>query len=323
MAVDNPALDAATGLQMRPSGPGGLARMGIAPTNIEEGWRLAQIFAKSEMVPKGFRGKPEDVIVAIQMGVELGLAPMQALGSIAVINGRAGVWGDGLLALIMAAKSVYADHDEYFEAPVNALLMERREQLTAADLKDDRTCAVCVFVRHGKATPIIRRFSVGQAKKAGLLSKPGPWAEYPDRMLAMRARSYAARDGFPDILRGIHGAEELRDSPPPDDERGPVVREVRRVSETPAPTPLTPTPPAVPAGTTPVATTTLGPIAVSHVEQFLGGLTVLLADGVAVDVADAADAMELAKFAGTSHLVRLVCTQQAGRWSLVSFGIAD
>ena len=70
------------------------------------------MMAKSELVPKAFRNKPEDVLVAIQLGTEIGFAPMQALQSIAVINGRPSVWGDGFLALIMASP-LYRDHDEY------------------------------------------------------------------------------------------------------------------------------------------------------------------------------------------------------------------
>jgi len=283
------------------------ARLGIAPTSVEEGWRLAQMMAKSELVPKGFRGRPEDVIVAIQMGVEIGLAPMQALQSIAVINGRPGVWGDGLLALIMAS-SVYADHDEYYE--VNN---ERRDRLTAEDLKQDTTCAVCTFVRRGKATPLTRRFSVAQAKKAGLVGKAGPWVEYPDRMLSMRARSFAARDCFPDVLRGVRTAEELRDNPLDEDVTlPPVVREVKRVSET------IPAPPVQAAATT----TALGPLSVQRIVAYLGGYTAVLGDGLEVDV-DEADAQELEKFIGSTHRVRLACTRVADRWQLVSFAIED
>ena len=201
------------------------ARIGIAPTTLDEGWRLAQMMAKSDLVPKSFRNHPEDVLVAIQLGTEIGFAPMQALQSIAVINGRPSVWGDGFLALIMASP-LYRDHDEYYEVDG-----QRRNGLTAEDLKKDTTAAVCTFYRHGKAQPVTRGFTVAQAKKAQLLGKDGPWQSYPDRMLLMRARSWAGRDCFPDLLRGIRTAEEALDARETID--APIVREVRRVSETP------------------------------------------------------------------------------------------
>jgi hypothetical protein len=207
------------------------ARVGVIPTTIDEAWRMASAMARSALVPKAFQNKPEDVLVAITMGAEVGLAPMQALQSIAVINGRPGIWGDGLLALVMASPH-YSDHDEYFEIAPNRLEVEpnRREEITAEDLKLDTTAAVCTFIRKGKATPVTRRFSVADARRAGLLTKGGPWQEYPSRMLRMRARSFAARDAFPDVLRGIRAIEELRDIAADE----PAVRSVRRLSDPPA-----------------------------------------------------------------------------------------
>lgn len=213
------------------------ARVGVAPSNVDEAWRLSVMMAKSDLVPKMFRNKPEDVMVAIQLGTEIGFAPMQALQSIAVINGRPSVWGDGFLALIMSSP-LYRDHDEFYEVDG-----QRRDGLVADDLKKDTTAAACTFWRHGKATPVTRRFTIAQAKKASLLGKEGPWTSYPDRMLLMRARSWSGRDTFPDLLRGIRTAEEAMDERVVDADPPMAVREVRRISETPpAPTPAPPVP---------------------------------------------------------------------------------
>jgi hypothetical protein len=195
-------------------------RLGLAPTTIEDGMRLARVLACSDLVPEAFRAATEaeltkksaDVLVAIELGMELGLAPMQALQSIAVINGRPSIFGDGLLALCMGAP-VYESHDEYYT--VNG---ERREAITSDDLAAPTTAAVCVFERRvgasGTIRSVERAFSVADAKRANLLNKKGPWQEYPARMLRMRARSWAARDAFPDVLRGICSAEEAADIAP-------------------------------------------------------------------------------------------------------------
>lgn len=199
--------------------------LGIAPKTLEEGWRLAQMMAKSRLVPKEFQEHPEDVLVAIELGMEVGLAPMQALQSIAVINGRPSIWGDGFLALIMASPS-YRDHDEYYEIDG-----QRTDTITAEDMKQPTTCGVCTFWRHGKATPVTRRFSIAQAHKAQLWGKAGPWTTYPDRMLLLRARSWAGRDTFPDVLRGIGSAEEALDAPPLIEDVTPTLQTPRRLSE--------------------------------------------------------------------------------------------
>ena len=299
-------------------------RMGLAPTSIEEGWRLAQYFAKSGLVPKDFRDKPENVLVAIQMGIEIGLAPMQALQSIAVINGRPGVWGDGFLALLQASPQ-YQDHDEYFEVGG-----ERRDGLVLEDLKKDDTAAVCTFWRRGKATPVTRRFTIGQAKKAGLLTKEGPWQQYPDRMLAMRARSFAGRDTFADRLRGIKTVEELRDSIEVEDVPAPVVRQVTRLSQTPAAV----APPGAAAASTfvaahPGAADVVITGRVIAVQEMLGRIfvEVVLLSGTkaeSIEVPSVADATELEKFVGTDHTVAVTCLRPIDEGlHLVSFAIAD
>jgi len=286
-------------------------RMGVAPTTIEEAWRLAQFIAKSELVPKGYRERPADVLVAMQYGMEVGLPPMAALHSIYVTNGRPQLWGDGLLAVVMASPR-YRDHDEYYMVGD-----ERREFLVAVDLAKDDTMAVTTFWRSDSQRPRTATFSIAKAKKAGLWTKAGPWQEYPDRMLKLRARSFAAHDCFPDVLRGIHSAEELTDMPAPLGLPEPEPpKEVRRRSET------KPSAPAVEASVAPAVT--IGPIGVKQIDQFLGGYTVTLADGQRIDIENELDALEIEKFIGTDHALRFECVKaDGGSIGLKSFAIAD
>jgi hypothetical protein len=72
--------------------------------------------------------------------------------------------------------------------------------------------AVCVAKRKGRK-PVTARFSVEDAKRAGLWGKQGPWSAYPKRMMQMRARGFALRDAFPDVLKGMITAEEAQDYP--------------------------------------------------------------------------------------------------------------
>jgi hypothetical protein len=56
----------------------------------------------------------------------------------------------------------------------------------------------------------------GGRREGGLKGKQGPWTNYPKRMLQMRARSWCLRDVYPDVLRGVHVAEEAQDMPEKD-----------------------------------------------------------------------------------------------------------
>jgi hypothetical protein len=54
---------------------------------------------------------------------------------------------------------------------------------------------------------------MSDAKRAKLVGKPGPWSEYPTRMLRFRARGYVLRDLCGDVLKGLRTVEEARDIP--------------------------------------------------------------------------------------------------------------
>lgn len=177
-------------------------QFGVMPNTFDEALRMARVIAASELAGK-YRGNFANTFVAMQTGGELGFTPMQSLAGIAVIGGRGTVWGDAALALVMRSP-LYEDHVEYFE--VNG---QRHDGLVADDWKLDSTCAVCICKRRNKLTPIVSRFSVADAREAKLLNKAGPWQEYKARMLKMRARSWALRDAFPDVLKGIAITEEL------------------------------------------------------------------------------------------------------------------
>jgi hypothetical protein len=167
---------------------------GFAPTTLTEAMTFSDMLANSSMVPKAYQGKPQDILVCVQWGMEMGLAPMQALQNIAVINGKPSVYGDAAMALVQAS-SVCEDVEEFFEG----------EGTT-------NPVAVCVAKRKGRK-PVTARFSVEDAKRAGLWGKQGPWSAYPKRMMQMRARGFALRDAFPDVLKGLITAEEAQDYP--------------------------------------------------------------------------------------------------------------
>ena len=163
---------------------------GIVPTTIEEAFRLATAVAKSGLAPSTLR-TAEAITVAIMHGLELGLPPMMALNSIAVVNGRPTVYGSA----------------------IPALLLSRGFRIKETMIGGDNTrCAVCEVTRPD-GTKIERMFSQADAVVAGLWGKQGPWKQYPDRMLQMRARGYAARDGAADVLAGLYLSEEAEDIP--------------------------------------------------------------------------------------------------------------
>ncbi|NTA27448.1 hypothetical protein [Allorhizobium ampelinum] len=202
--------------QQVPSLQSGGSVKAIVPQDFDGAWRIAKAVVTAGMAPKGL-DTPEKAMVAIMHGLEVGLTPMAALQSIAVVNGRPTIWGDGALGLVQGSGKLES-HKEWYEG------------------EGENKKAICTVKRKGD--PEVKRgeFSVGNAKKAGLWGKAGPWTQYADRMLMMRARGFALRDGFSDVLRGLGIAEEVQDTP--------VMRDI-----TPPVPPKPPTPPAPPTHT--------------------------------------------------------------------------
>jgi hypothetical protein len=163
-----------------------LDQHGVQLRSFDEMARFCKAIINSGLAPKGFNS-PEAVMVAVQHGLELGLAPMQALQSVAVVNGKPVIYGDTALALA-TSHPAFLDIEETVEGNVATCVVKRRDR-----------------------SAVVRTFSEADAKKAGLWGKDGPWQKYPNRMLQMRARSWALRDAFPDALRGLGIREEVQD----------------------------------------------------------------------------------------------------------------
>jgi len=217
---------------------------GVQLKTLDDAWRMAKAIAASGWAPKGM-DRPEAILVALQFGAELGLTPMSALQSLAVINGRPSIYGDAALALVRGSG-----------------LLETYAQDIVGD--GDKRAAVVSIKRRGEDVQE-HRFSVADAKRAGLWGKQGPWTQYPDRMLLFRARGFALRDAFGDVLKGLRTFEEARDIPPAIDmelhgnvaaprpiRRGPTTETVEAAGGTAEPVhgapdnSVTPTPPAPP-----------------------------------------------------------------------------
>ena len=181
----------------------------LSPQTFDQALTFSQYLADSDMVPKDFKGKPGNCLIAMQWGAELGLKPLQALQNLAVINGRPALWGDAVIALVRSS-------------PLCEFVIET----------DDGSTATCRVKRRGEPEQQ-RTFSMDDARAAGLLGKSGPWTQYPRRMRQMRARAFALRDVFPDVLRGMAVAEEVMDAPA-ERHMGPV-DEVKPPAAPPAP----------------------------------------------------------------------------------------
>jgi hypothetical protein len=171
-------------------------RTNLIPTDVDQALKISEMFAKSDLVPDNYRNKPANIFLAVSAGASLGLAPFQAMQNIAVINGKPSIWGDALLAMVRNDKRC----------------LSVKETIEGEGNARTATCSVSRLAPNGETEVITASFSMNNAQKAGLLNRK-PWQSYPDRMLQMRARGFALRDAFADVIGGLISGEEAEDYP--------------------------------------------------------------------------------------------------------------
>lgn len=198
---------------MTPGGATGVV-FNLNLSTLDEIRAFCKIVSSTEMVPKAYRGKADDIMVAGMMGQKLGLDLFMSLQSLATINGIPSLYGDSALAIVRAS-GLLEDFEEYLE--IDGQRVTEIPDLIEADKKGHRIVRWCRSKRKGMSAPRITSFSAVNAKTAKLWLKKGyegkdtPWITSPDRMLMFRARGFNLRDEFGDVLKGTRLYEEAMD----------------------------------------------------------------------------------------------------------------
>lgn len=162
----------------------------IEPNGLESKIKFAQTLAGSSLLPQAFRQQPANILVALEYGTALGIAPIVAISEINVINGT-----PSLSASLMQSLARQAGHK-------------------VRTVGDDKS-ATCIIVR--KDDPSFEHtvtWDEAKAKANGLWGK-GHWAKNPGLMLKWRAVAECVRMACSEVLGGIKYTEdEVRDFQP-------------------------------------------------------------------------------------------------------------
>lgn len=153
--------------------------LGSPQSDLDTTYRLAGSLAQSGLIPTTLRGKPSDVLAILLYGQELGIAPMQALQTIYVVNGRPTISAQLWVALARRAGHRVRTVDETTEA-----------------------CTVEITRSDDPDHPVRVTYTLAQAKGANLAGKD-VWKQHPAAMLWARAVSTACRRACPEIAMGF------------------------------------------------------------------------------------------------------------------------
>ena len=171
--------------------------MSLSPQNVEEAWRLAEMFSRAGNIPDAYKGKPGDIMVAWQFGSEVGLGMAASLRWIYVHKGIASIFGNG-------AKAVVSAHPDCTGIR------------TWWEMRGDQMVGCATIERRGRA-PVTKEFTQADALRAKCWMKKTdkgydtPWVTHPGDMLAYKALHRASSDQFPDALCGLSIYEDVAD----------------------------------------------------------------------------------------------------------------
>lgn len=160
--------------------------MAFEPSNMDDAWRMAKLYAESNLMPGHLRGNPANIVVTIAYGRELGLSPIQSIMDIFVVNGKPGTSA----GLVVAQCLKHRDQCAYF------VLVETTDEK-----------AVYETMRVGAPMPTRMEFTLAQATRAGL--RGDNWSKYPAAMLRARCSSHLARAVYPDLVRNVYDRDEV------------------------------------------------------------------------------------------------------------------
>lgn len=159
----------------------------------------AKIVARSSLIPPEYRGKPADIVWAMDIGDALGVPYTQVMQSMVVTRGKMTMSAD-----LMGAVVRRAGH--------KLRLREAGDSVTATLIRaDDSDYEFTVT------------WDKAKAQAAGLWGSRGPWQQYPRQMLRARAITEVCRQGASDALAGtVCTPEELESTPAPNASQKPA-----------------------------------------------------------------------------------------------------
>jgi hypothetical protein len=159
-------------------------REDAADRSLEASVDYARKLSASDLLPKSYQGKPQNVLLAVEYGRSLGLDPITAINMTHVVQGKP-----------TASAQL-----------VNALVRRAGHRL---QVRGDHQTATCRIIRNDDPFVFEVTWTIDRAKTAGLLAN-ATWKSYPQAMLKARAITECARDACPEVLAGIsYTAEEI------------------------------------------------------------------------------------------------------------------
>lgn len=187
------------------------------PTAFAEAWKMANVLASTSIVPEAYQGKPHNCIVALEMANRIGVSPIMVMQNLDIIYGRP-AWRSTFILSVIKTCGQFRDVTYQWHGQPG---------------QDNYGCRL-IAVSNATGQPVMGEWvTIKIAKDEGWYGRKGSkWASMPGQMLSYRAASWFGRMHCPEILLGMHSADEVQEFREVQD--APVIRpEIKGQSVTP------------------------------------------------------------------------------------------
>jgi hypothetical protein len=165
----------------------------LQPANPgKELWDFANALSRSTIIPKAFQNQPANCFVALDMANRLGASPMEIMQNVYVVHGTPGF--SAKYAIGMANKS------GVFKGPICFEQNGTGDKLSVT--------AYAIVRETGQRVEFTCDMAMAKAEKWTTNPK---YRTMPHLMLRYRASTLLIRTSCPEVLLGMHTADELED----------------------------------------------------------------------------------------------------------------
>lgn len=156
--------------------------------------RAAKLLAASSIIPSDFQNNVSNCTIALSMAQEMGVHPLTFMQGCYIVHGKPGI--ESKLAIGLLNTSGKTQGNIRFEYSEN-----------------DTVCRALVKDLNGEEHE--GEASIKMAKAEGWYDKNGSkWKTMPKQMLKYRSAMFLIRGSFPEVVLGMHSADELEDMAP-------------------------------------------------------------------------------------------------------------
>lgn len=163
-------------------------------SSFEHVQRVAKMLSSSSLVPKEFQGNIQNTVIALEVARRIGASPLMVMQNLYIVHGKPSWSSSFIIAAINACKKF---------SPL-------RFDVTGE--KDGMECKAWAYDLSTGDKLEGPRVTMTMAKDEGWVSKSGSkWKTMPELMMRYRSAAFFGRLYAPEILMGMHTADEVED----------------------------------------------------------------------------------------------------------------